>query len=233
MESLALASLEYLLKQPINSKITLLVVDILRTAIRCTSNNIDNSLSRRKTSPLSEVLKQLDAPYVPPLNIYVKDLIRRSNVSTGTVIVSLVYIARLQKKLPEATQAKTLNDSSPKNRHWARYASCFPLAEDYDLSVTEDDLFQVCSPLIDAHISLSMPLTPPLMPSVKSVDEEHIIEGYIRDNMEISDDSAYSSDSELTPRSIITLNSISPTSDKPLGCPAFDSSLPERWETIW
>jgi hypothetical protein len=83
-----------------------LVVDRLRTAIRCTPGIIDNSLSRRNTSPLSEVLKHLDAPYVPPLNIYVKDLIRRSNVSTGTVIVSLVYIARLQKKLPEATQGK-------------------------------------------------------------------------------------------------------------------------------
>lgn len=71
------------------------------------------------------------------------------------------------------------------------------------------------------------------MPSVKSVDEEHIIEGYLRENMEISDDSAYSSDSELTPRSIMYLHSISPASSKSLDCPGFDSGLPERWETIW
>lgn len=48
--------------------------------------------------------------------------------------------------------AKYLNDSSPKNKHWARYASLFSLAEvslmekqllyllDYDLRMTEDEL---------------------------------------------------------------------------------------------
>jgi hypothetical protein len=78
-----------------------------------------------------------------------------------------------------------------------------------------------------------MPVTPPLVPSVKTVDAEHIIEGYLRDNMDISDDSAYSSDSELTPKSILTLNSNSPTSSISLDCPGYDSTLSEQWETIW
>jgi hypothetical protein len=82
------------------------VVHKLRSAIRCNARPIENSFSRRETSPLCEVLSSIHAPYVPPLSIFVKDLIRRSNVSTGTVIVSLVYIERLQKKLPEATQGE-------------------------------------------------------------------------------------------------------------------------------
>jgi hypothetical protein len=89
-----------------------LVIDMLRKAIRCTTKPIENSFSRRRTSPLCEVLKSNNTPYVPPLSIFVKELIRRSNVSTGTVIVSLVYIERLQKKLPEATQGEINRYSS-------------------------------------------------------------------------------------------------------------------------
>lgn len=52
--------------------------------------------------------------------------------------------------------AKYLNDSSPKNKHWTRYAALFSLAEvtlmekqllyllDYDLRMTEPELLRQC-----------------------------------------------------------------------------------------
>lgn len=59
--------------------------------------------------------------------------------------------------------AKNLNDSSPKNKHWAKYAQMFSQAEvnlmekqllyllDYDLSITEDELCHYASPFLDQY----------------------------------------------------------------------------------
>ncbi|KAI8581759.1 hypothetical protein K450DRAFT_230994 [Umbelopsis ramanniana AG] len=260
MSALALASMEQLVKQPINSKITLLVVDKLREAIRCSNQRLEDSFTRRRASPLYEVLKSINAPYVPPLSVFIKDLVRRSNVSTGTVIVSLVYIDRLQKKLPEATQgihcachrvflaalilsAKTLNDSSPKNRHWARYANCFPLAEvnlmerqlflllDYDLSVSENDLLEVCMPLIDLPIPTTSVIPEYALPKPVNYDETKFIDCYLGESMDAANDSAYSSDSEITSsHSLLADLELIPTNKNQL---SHGEVAVEQWDAIW
>ncbi|SMN18308.1 similar to Saccharomyces cerevisiae YDL127W PCL2 Cyclin, interacts with cyclin-dependent kinase Pho85p [Maudiozyma saulgeensis] len=74
----------------------------------------------------------------PPLTKFIKKLVTHSNVQTPTLMATAVYLAKLRSIIPanvfgmETTRhriflgclilsAKTLNDSSPLNKHWAKY----------------------------------------------------------------------------------------------------------------
>lgn len=74
----------------------------------------------------------------PPLTQFIQGLISHSNVQTPTLMATTVYLAKLRSIIPgnvygiETTRhriflgclilaAKTLNDSSPLNKHWAFY----------------------------------------------------------------------------------------------------------------
>ncbi|GMM55395.1 cyclin [Maudiozyma humilis] len=74
----------------------------------------------------------------PPIAKFIRALVRHSNVQTPTLMASAVYLAKLRAIMPanvygiETTRhriflgclvlaAKTLNDSSPLNKHWAKY----------------------------------------------------------------------------------------------------------------
>lgn len=73
-----------------------------------------------------------------PLTHFIKTLIRYSNVQTPTLMATLIYLNKLRNLLPanavgmETTRhriflaslilsAKSLNDSSPLNKHWTKY----------------------------------------------------------------------------------------------------------------
>ncbi|KAG2182540.1 hypothetical protein INT43_007471 [Umbelopsis isabellina] len=128
------------------------------------NSQIAESMSEAPPPPLRPGQVQ-----VPPLRDFIANLVKRSRLQTGTFLSTLVYLERLRLKLGSVAQgmpctchriflatlivtAKYVNDTSPKNRHWARYSSVFSVAEvnlmekqllvllDFHLSITIDDL---------------------------------------------------------------------------------------------
>lgn len=136
------------------------------------------------TPPQEEESRSPLQPSLPPLKAFIQGLVDRSHVQVPTLMSSLVYLSRLQQKLPPVAKgmrctvhriflaslilaAKNLNDSSPKNKHWARYTSVkgyegfgFSVTEvnlmekqllfllDWDLRITNDDLFVHFEPFL-------------------------------------------------------------------------------------
>lgn len=108
---------------------------------------------------------------LPPLKQFILHLVHSSKVPCSTLMSTLVYLHRLRAKLPPLTKgmpctphriflaclimaAKNLNDTSPKNKHWARYTmGLFSVQEvnlmekqllyllDWDLRIKDTDLY--------------------------------------------------------------------------------------------
>ena len=98
------------------------------------------------------------SPELPSIYEFILSLCKRSYVNVKTLMTSLVYLARLRSRLPSVAKgmpctvhriflaslilaAKNLNDSSPKNKHWARY-TVVPGHENFGFSLTEVNLME-------------------------------------------------------------------------------------------
>lgn len=129
-----------------------------------------------QTDPSEE--QDENAENTPSLTLFIKRLIVHSNVQTPTLMSTLVYLTKLRKIIPsdvvgiETTKhrifigclilaAKTLNDSSPLNKHWTQYTDgLFELCEvntierelleyfNWDVMIKQDDLVTVLSPFL-------------------------------------------------------------------------------------
>ncbi|KAK4512188.1 uncharacterized protein ATC70_013431 [Mucor velutinosus] len=107
---------------------------------------------------------------IPPLPTFVNLLAKRSCARTGTLLASLVLLDRLRQRLAQFARGmpctcqriflatlivttKILHDTSPKNKHWTKYAVYFTLPEinlmekqllalmNYQLIISEKDMY--------------------------------------------------------------------------------------------
>jgi PHO85 cyclin-1 len=176
------SALEEFCLQPVTKEMVAHLARQASLVIRCEASepsaaSSDMPPTPPSTPPLDDASRQIASlPLLPTLEAFITSLVNRSKVQVPTLMSSLVYLARLQARLPPVAKgmrctvhriflaslilaAKNLNDSSPKNKHWAYYTPVkgyegfgFSLAEvnlmerqmlyllDWDTRVTEEDL---------------------------------------------------------------------------------------------
>ncbi|KAF1801066.1 cyclin [Mucor lusitanicus] len=126
---------------------------------------------------------------IPPLPTFVSLLAKRSCARTGTLLASLVLLDRLRQRLAQFARGmpctcqriflatlivttKILHDTSPKNKHWTKYAVYFTLPEinlmekqllalmNYQLVISEKDMYYSFI-TYDSTVGLQLP---PIVP---------------------------------------------------------------------
>ncbi|KAI8952976.1 hypothetical protein F4801DRAFT_588592 [Xylaria longipes] len=184
MDELNAAALEQFVHSPVSHAMIYHLADAASKVIQCDPNMMPpppQYESRYPTPPRTPSPKAVrcDDSGLPTLEEFITQLVVSSNVQVPTLMSTLVYLTKLKSRLQPMAKglrctthriflaalilsAKYLNDSSPKNKHWANYSNIhcdgysfgFSRTEvnlmekqllfllDWDLRITEEDLYR-------------------------------------------------------------------------------------------
>jgi len=155
------AALEKFIQLPVSSEMVSYLARKASQVIRC--DQPPEVLSHLPPTPPDSPPQHGSAGFgqetpLPSVEAFVASLVERSHVQVPTLMTSLVYLSRLKSRLPPVAKgmrctvhriflaslilaAKNLNDSSPKNKHWARYTAVrgYP---NFGFSITEVNLME-------------------------------------------------------------------------------------------
>ncbi|KAH0544521.1 hypothetical protein FGG08_001293 [Glutinoglossum americanum] len=156
------AALEQFIHLPVEKDMVAYLAQKASTVIRCESTPFTAPShlppTPPRTPPQDGRPRLAEENALPSLEVFITSIVDRSHVQVPTLMSSLVYLSRLQKRLPPVAKgmrctvhriflaslilaAKNLNDSSPKNKHWAKY-SCVRGYDHFGFSVTEVNLME-------------------------------------------------------------------------------------------
>lgn len=168
------AALEHFVKLPVSPAMLAYLAEKVTGVIRCEQKypreNKHLPPTPPSTPPQDGSCLSPSQPHLPPLQDFIQYIVSRSHVQVPTLMSTLVYLDKLQQRLPPVAKgmpctghriflaalvltAKYLNDSSPKNKHWARYTK---EAEGFGFSNREVNLMETqLLTLLDFDLAIS------------------------------------------------------------------------------
>jgi G1/S-specific cyclin PLC1 len=151
-------ALAQFIHQPVSAQMISYLARKASEVIRCDATLQNTVVQGQLTPPRTPEPADSLRDDLPTLEAFITSIVDRSHVQVPTLMTSLVYLHRLQQKLPPVAKgmrctahriflaslilaAKNLNDSSPKNKHWSRYSAVRGF-DSFGFSVTEVNLME-------------------------------------------------------------------------------------------
>lgn len=165
MDELNKTALEQFVYQPVGRDMISYLAEAANHVISCDSSlmppapvDARNMPPSPPRSPEPRTVRSEDGS-LPTLEEFITQLVVSSNVQVPTLMSTLVYLTRLKSKLQPMARglrctthriflaalilaAKYLNDSSPKNKHWANYSNINTEMYNFGFSRTEVNLME-------------------------------------------------------------------------------------------